>query len=108
MRRKIFFACAALVVSVTAVVGVKAYNYYSMSQLMRANLEALSKSESYDSLKIYIKCKEGLPNDECGYQRWACGKLHHEFKKGKKIDSLSGACDRCCTPLNCNILITNI
>ena len=91
-------ACTALVVSAATVVGVKAYNYYSMSQLMRANLEALSKSESYDSLKIYIKCKEGLPNDECGYQCWACGKLHHEFKKGKKIDSLSGACDRCCTP----------
>ena len=83
MKKKIFMACAALVVSAAAVVGVKAYNYYSMSPLMRANLEALSKSESYDSLKIYIKCKEGLPNDECGYQCWACGKLHHEFKKGK-------------------------
>ena len=89
---------ATLVVSAAAVVGVKAYNYYSMSQLMRANLEALSKSESYDPLKIYIKCKEGLHNDECGYKCWACGKLHHEFKKGKEIDSLSGACDRCCTP----------
>ena len=28
--------------SAAAVVGVKAYNYYSMPQLMRANLEALS------------------------------------------------------------------
>ncbi len=98
MRRKIFFACTALVVSAATVVGVKAYNYYSMSQLMRANLEALSKSESYDPFKIYIECKEGLPNDECGYKCWSCSKLHHEFKKGKKIDSLSGACDRCCTP----------
>ena len=45
MRRKIFFACAALVVSVTAVVGVKAYNYYSMPELMRVNLEALTSEE---------------------------------------------------------------
>ena len=45
MKRKIFLACAALVVSAAAVVGVKAYNYYSMSPLMRANLEALSQSE---------------------------------------------------------------
>ena len=61
MRRKIFFACAALVVSVTAVVGVKAHNYYSMPELMRANLEALSSSESnvftekYDSRWVYYK-----------------------------------------------------
>lgn len=38
-------ACAALVVS-AAVVGVKAYNYYSMPELMRANLEALSQGEN--------------------------------------------------------------
>ena len=47
MKRKIFFACAALVVSAAAVVGVKAYNYYSMPELMRANLEALSNKENY-------------------------------------------------------------
>ena len=45
MRRKIFFACVALVVSAAAVVGVKAYNYYSMPALMRANLEALADEE---------------------------------------------------------------
>ena len=38
--------CAALVVSVAAVVGVKAYNYYSLSPLMKANLEALSTDEN--------------------------------------------------------------
>ena len=31
-------ACAALVVSAAAVVGVKAYNYYSMPALMRSRL----------------------------------------------------------------------
>ena len=49
MRRKIFFACVALVVSAAAVVGVKAYNYYSMPELMKANLEALSQSEGTKS-----------------------------------------------------------
>ena len=45
MKRKLFMACTALVVSAAAVVGVKAYNYYSMPELMRANLEALSNDE---------------------------------------------------------------
>ena len=49
MKRKIFMVCAALVVSAAAVVGVKAYNYYSMPELMRANLEALSDDEIKDS-----------------------------------------------------------
>ena len=39
-------ACTALVVSAAAVLGVNAYNYYSMPELMRANLEALSESEN--------------------------------------------------------------
>ena len=38
MKKKFFIACAALVVSAAAVVEVKAYNYYSMPELMRANL----------------------------------------------------------------------
>ena len=46
MRRKIFMACAALVVSVAAVLGVEAYNYNSMPALTRANLEALTSTES--------------------------------------------------------------
>ena len=42
-------ACAALIVSAAAVVGGKAYHYYSMPELMRANLEALSDDEIKDS-----------------------------------------------------------
>lgn len=42
MKKKIFMACAALVMSAAAIVGVKAYNYYSMPELMKANLEALA------------------------------------------------------------------
>ena len=46
-------ACVALVVSAAAVVGVKAYNYYSMPELMRANLEALTQDEDYGFKKGY-------------------------------------------------------
>lgn len=45
MKGKIFMMCAALIVSAAAVVGVKAYNYCSMPELMRANLEALSQQD---------------------------------------------------------------
>ena len=41
----VFVAVATLVVSVAAVVGVKVYNYYSMPELMRANLEALTQED---------------------------------------------------------------
>ena len=43
MKKYFFMAMATLVVSAAAVVGVKSYNYYSMPELMRANLEALSQ-----------------------------------------------------------------
>ena len=47
MKKTVFMVCATLVVSATAIVGVKVYNYYSMPELMRANLEALSNDENY-------------------------------------------------------------
>ena len=53
MKKQIFLACAALVVSAAAVVGVKAYNYYSMPEVMRANLEALSQGEIIGYLMCY-------------------------------------------------------
>lgn len=63
MKKKFFLACTALVVSAAAVLGVNAYNYYSMSPLMRANLEALSQNESsdyrYKSLQILIETNTG-------------------------------------------------
>ena len=46
MKNKIFLACAALVVSAAAVVGGKAYHYYAMPPLLRANLEALTPGNS--------------------------------------------------------------
>ena len=59
MKKKIFMACAALVVSAAAVVGVKAYNYYSMPELMRANLEALSQSEATSTANCYLHLMYG-------------------------------------------------
>ena len=54
MKKKFFIACTALVMSAAAMVGVKAYNYYSMPELMRANLEALSNGEKKNTLSL--KC----------------------------------------------------
>lgn len=48
MKQYFFMAIATFVVSAAAVVGVKAYNYYSMPELMRANLEALTERETGD------------------------------------------------------------
>ena len=48
MKQYFFMAVATLVVSATAIVGVKAYNYYSMPPLLRANLEALTERETGD------------------------------------------------------------
>ena len=64
MKKKIFLVCATLIVLAAAVVGVKAYNYYSMPELMRANLVALSQDEiarsPYYSVSMECsKCKNG-------------------------------------------------
>ena len=45
MKQYFFMAVATLVVSATAIVGVKAYNHYSMPELMKANLEALTQND---------------------------------------------------------------
>ena len=45
MKQYFFMAVATLVVSAATIVGVKVYNYYSMPELMKANLEALSQNE---------------------------------------------------------------
>ena len=53
-------AIATLVVSAAAIVGVKAYNYYSMPELMRANLEALSQDGENPTPTGF--CYIALPN----------------------------------------------
>ena len=53
-------AIATLVVSAATVVAVKAYQYYSMPPLMRANLEALTQNEGPIKTKdCYIEPDEG-------------------------------------------------
>lgn len=49
MKKKIFMACAALVVLAAAMIGLKAYNYSQMSDLALANIEALSQNEADDA-----------------------------------------------------------
>ena len=71
MKRKIFMACAALVVSAAAAVGVKAYNYYSMPELMRANLEALTSDEHSSQIGYVCRCSydkssKGCKSDHAG------------------------------------------
>ena len=58
----------ALVVSAAAVVGVKAYNYYSMPELMRANLDALTEEET-----VVNKTCEDTIVTEPGTNTFFCG-----------------------------------
>jgi len=46
MKKTIILACAALVMSAAAVVGYKVYQGHQITDLMKANLEALSSPES--------------------------------------------------------------
>ena len=79
MKRKIFMACAALVVSATAEVGVKAYNYYSMSPLMRANLEALANAENSPIIHPCFKnyTLAGV-NDDWYYKGYICSRCRFD------------------------------
>ena len=80
MKRKIFMACAALVVSAAAVVGVKAYNYYSMPELMRANLEALSNDEvDLKDGTLALVCSNKRIVNTCKF-KCTCGQKFNEVK----------------------------
>lgn len=98
MKKIIFSAVATLVVSAAAVVSVNAYNYYSMSPLMKTNLDALAQNEVY-APKVDLECEPGDEKDECGYTCFACRKEFYSSQRGYKIKSVSGACDRCCSPV---------
>ena len=63
MKKKIFMACAALVVSAAAVVGVKAYSSSTYS-LLDANLEAIASNEG--SNKWYSNCFANDASDASG------------------------------------------
>ena len=95
MKKKIFMACAALVVSAAAVVGVKAYNYSQLSDLALANIEALSKSEASENT-VFGKCG----NDEdkvCMIGCPHCGKPWLSTNPGPMLYAYGK-----CTYENCN------
>lgn len=90
-------ACVALVVSAAAVIGVKAYNYYSMPELMRTNLEALSQDEQSDA-KVKIDCQP--TNDEkdvCIAYCTRCFYPHFPSQHQPRytLSSAAGNCTRC-------------
>ena len=96
MKKKIFMVCAAFVVSAAAVVGVKAYNYYSLSPLMKANLEALSQDDENPQSPVVLHCK--IVEDPISVCIAPCPKClypHIDNKKGQELLSASGNCKKC-------------
>ena len=97
MKKQIFLACAALVVSAAAVVGIKAYNYYSMPELMRANLEALSSNEiNINNATLKIRCVTTKADNSCHFV-CSCG---HYFEPDEpyyrwRITNVYGECPFC-------------
>ena len=73
MKKTIFLACAALVVSAAAVVGIKAYNRSQMSDLALANIEALSRGENNNILRVNCKLQE---YERCCYDCDVCDGVH--------------------------------
>ena len=96
MKKKIFMACAALVVSAAAVVGVKAYNRSQMSDLALANIEALSNPEN--SITIYATCKREL-GAHCEYQCKKCKIVWYNSCcwENYYLSSATGYCAKCKT-----------
>lgn len=99
MKRKIFMACAALVVSAAAVVGVKAYDHLQMTDLALANIEALAQYEMSEGFEI--ECKE-RENNMCVVRCAACGRrwisqIDILDKYAASVKVVKG-CDRCACP----------
>ena len=96
MKKQIFLACAALVVSAAAVVvGVKAYNYYSMSQLMRANLEALTNGETPKGSVALFCNKVEDKTSVCVAACPICHYPHIDSTKGQELSTAFGSCEKC-------------
>ena len=73
-------ACAALVVSAAAVLGVKAYNYYSMPELMRANLEALTSEEIKVASELCVKAGADFVKTSTGFVKDGVGAKVEDVK----------------------------
>ncbi|MBR4854270.1 MAG: hypothetical protein IKU88_06035 [Alistipes sp.] len=99
MKKKIFMACAALVVSAAAVVGVKAYDHLQMTDLALANIEALAQYEMSEGFKI--ECRE-RENNMCVVRCAACrsrwiSQIDIQDKYAASVNVVKG-CDRCASP----------
>ena len=104
MKKYFFMAIATLVVSAAAVVGVKAYNYYSLSPLMKANLEALSQDDENPQFPVVLHCKiVEDPISVCIAPCPKCQYPHIDNKKGQELLSASGNCERCGRFFNCQL-----
>ena len=99
MKKKIFLACAALVVSAAAVVGVKAYNNSQLSDFALANIEALSQAEN--TVTIIATCKR-VNSGHCEYKCKGCGRewYNSRFWSGYELISARGYCSKCDTQIN--------
>ena len=106
MKKYFLMVTATLVVSAAAIVGVKAYNYYSMPELMRANLEALTNNIEI-SERVFIDCEKKInsmctiicPGPACG-ARWA---KSQNTITDHTVMSAMGACEKCSFPINITI-----
>ena len=94
MKKYFFMAFATLAVSTAAVVGGKAYNYYSMPELMRANLEALTQKEVERNI-ITGHCEDVIPYANCYYD--CCNIRWTDPYRGilGKLVSVEGKCSIC-------------
>lgn len=99
MRRKIFFACVALVVSAAAIVGVKAYNHSQLSDLALANIEALSDEETYLIVNAAINIKFGCDAKFNSMCTIICPKCNTRWRPSegsfldKELTSIKGYCE---------------
>ena len=95
MKRKLFMACATLIVSAAAIVGVKAYNYYSMPELMRANLEALTNGETPKGSVALFCNKVEDKTSVCVAACPICHYPHIDSTKGQELSTAFGSCEKC-------------
>lgn len=95
MKKKLFFAAVALVMSAATAVGYKAYDRGNMSEFMMANIEALTQDEIINT--IVVECE--TPSTElCAYQ-CVCGILWGDKTYGTVLRAY-GKCQACNTPVN--------
>ena len=86
---------ATLVVSVAAVAGVKSYNYYSMPELMRANLEALTNRETPNGSEVLFCIKVENITSVCVAACPICHYPHIDSTKGQELSTAFGSCENC-------------